>query len=183
MARTSHTMKARYTKLDEGSETCFYCPSPSSMEDLTPSPSAKDIDRESFTDQWVRVNCCRKCWGRIYTANIANAAQAFGVPKGLMTLEMKRGLIGGTTQTSTSGIVLGFDQQFYVPTGAFRDGELFLVNGVKFDEGEIKILQGPMALKYYGRPIEHIRMALHAAYASGILDMDEQEKYETILGL
>lgn len=182
MARISIARKEKYERLGSEDE-CHFCDSQASMDDLTPSTSASDWDTEQFASPWQIVRCCRRCWGRIYTANVANGAVAFGVPKGCMTLEMKKSLISGTHKSTMSGIVLGFKGQWLVPNDTFQIGADFLVRGVKYHRHEIEALQATFALRLLGRPIEHVRKALHIAFASGDLDVDDLHRYEPLVGL
>lgn len=183
MARTSNTQKARYEKLDEGSNVCYFCGAPSSLEDLTPASSISDMERDMFPGKWVRVNACRKHWSQIYTANIVNAGAQFGTRKGMMTIEQKQGLIGGTVKAPEGAIVLGFDKQWLVPSGTLLMGQHFMVGGAKYDETEIRALQPALAMRYLDRPMDQVRMALHQAFAEGVLEVDEADRYESLLGL
>lgn len=184
MARISNVEKALYTRLSESDDApCYYCGCPSSMDDLTPSPKAGVADRQMFREAWTVVRTCRKCWGRIYTANIANTGARFHVPKGCMTIAQKKALIG-KVETSSATYTFNHDRTLVIPVDMAKvENGPFVYKGQSYHEEEVEMLQGALMCRMHGLDERIVRKQFSAAMASGDLEMDREPLYRELLGL
>ncbi len=187
MARISSSVKAMYKRegLEEG--PCFYCGGPGTMDDLTPNPKAHVADLEAFGDDFMKVRACKKCWAKIYTANIAYAGAQFNAPMGCMSLDQKTELIGVKVERklqTRARFMLAFEREYVTPSDAVRADGIFITRGVSLFEAEISELQGAFAARLLGLPERHVERALqHVVGDGGILDPGKEDIYRMVLDL
>lgn len=189
MARVPNAEKSKYTPIGErkpdGEDTpCFYCGHPSCMEDLTPHPKALDVFKSTFPEEWTRAQVCRKCWGRIYTANIVNHGRKFGAQPGCMTVAQKKQLLGVEEKdVVNSQFTLTADKTMVLPVAMvkFDDGP-YLYHGQKVYLEEIEALQGAFLLRLHGLSEHLVWKAFEGAMAAH-LDPSREDLFKTILGL
>lgn len=190
MARISNAEKSKYTRLGEDADDapCYYCQAESVMDDLTPSPKASDFDKSMFSGTWTIARTCRSCWGKIYTANVANSGIRFSVPKGCMTVEQKQEALNvranAKSNSTAAKYMLGFDKSLAVPSDTTKiENGPYIHSGHSFFEDEIKVLQGAFLLRLFQMEEELVVMAFEAAMASGYLDVAKEAIYKEMLEL
>ncbi len=186
MSRIPNAVKDRYVRKDPDDNRCFFCGGHGAMDELTPSPKASTTDLESFTEDYTLVRSCRKCWSRIYTANIAYGGAQFGVPPGCMTLDQKTELIGvkAFRRIGTEAkFMIGFEKQFVVPVNTVRAGSIFITQGHQLLEEEMVQLQGAFALKLLGLPEALVELSLHNLLRNFLLDPEKEPIYRKLLDM
>lgn len=166
---------------------CFYCNEPAVMNDLTPNPKASQQNLDEYQGEWTIVRTCRKCWGKIYSANIAKVSKKYGGDIGMMTLEMKADLLGGkliqdrlTTARKGNASFVMVDGMIQ-PTGMVSFDDLYQWNRYTFTAVEMKLLQPAMALAYLHAPHEQVEMAMN--FAMKDLDTNKLPVYRQVLAL
>lgn len=187
MGRISSKMKESYEPLGPQNKgaPCYYCGSPASMDDLTPSPKASKANMDSFSEKWTIAKVCSRCWKRIYTANIANHGAKYLAAQGCMTVDQKRNLINPTgPESEMRNRFTIVDDSLVLPADMFRveDGP-YVMGSVSFYEEEIKALQGALCLRLHRMSDELVSIAFHGAMASGHLDVEREEAYKSLLEL
>ena len=188
MPRISDAQKKRYRTVTHhqagvDADTCYYCDAQAVMDELTPSPSATPMDMETFTGEWVLVRCCKKCYARIYTQNVAGGGVAFGVRKGLMTLAQKVELIRKIVQRSVQ-FVLGHDKLLVVPIGIMQiDEHRYAMGPTTFFREELEDMQGAMCTRIMSLPESVVEAQLSLALGGGNLDYARIAEYRQLLGL
>lgn len=187
MSRISQAEKAKYTRLDPDSEVCFYCGASASMDDLSPSSGASEAHKTWFKDTWTIVRVCRGCWGRIYTANIADGGSKFSVSKGCMTIDQKRALVGGNRMAVSelsANFVYSEPYKLVVASGTLKmDDKTFIWNTATFYIEEMIALQGCMAVQLVGLPVDVVEATFVGAMASGYLEIEREAEYRSMLRL
>lgn len=168
---------------------CFYCDNQAAMDDYTPNAKAPAKYLEEYEGDWTVVRCCKKCWGAIYTANIANRAAKFGGHKGMMTLLDKASLIGKRLFTSKMQTVKRLNVDFAItldPPIVIPVGTIFLDNAVQCGQHsltmtEVSLLQGLLSICYLNLSDEIKEQELSLLMT--ILDPAKQDIYRDIIGL
>lgn len=186
MSRIPNAVKERYTRKDKIDGPCFFCGGHGAMDELTPSPKASIADLEGFRDEYTIVKSCRKCWGKIYTANIAYGGGQFNVPMGCMSLDQKVELIGVKVfrkVNTWAKFMIGFEKQFVVPSDTVRSGDLFIAQGHQLLEEEMVQLQGAFALKLLGLPDALVEVSLHNLLRNFLLDPEKEPIYRKLLDM
>lgn len=186
MARIPNSVKAWYKRLDTEDSPCYYCGQPGIMDDLTPNPKASEADLQAFVGDKVQVRSCRKCWAKIYTANIAYMGHQFHVPMGCMTLEQKLELIGVKSckdRDTGAKYMVGFDRTYVAPIDTVRADDFFVTRGHQLYSAELQELQGPLALRLLVMPDTHVEAALMSVLQSNRLDPSKEAIYREILEL
>lgn len=189
MARVSEAVKAKYTRVhrpDGNDALCFYCDQAGVIDDMTPSPQAKSIHLAAFRDTWTIVKTCRKCWGRIYSANSAGDQGKFGAYRGCMTMDQKRRLMGSDSFTvmAQSPYVINHDLTRALPADIMKlESGDYVMDGISFHENEIRHLQGPLSCRVNGLPENIVELTFSAAMSLGFLDTEREMRYRKILGL
>lgn len=182
MSRISNVEKAKYTRIGN-QDDCHYCGLPAGLDDLTPSSNASEYGKALFTDQWTISRVCRKCWGKIYTANIAGGGLKYGVHAGCMTVNQKKTLIGG--EPITSGLFI-YSSAFgmIAPKDMMQISETqFVYNTKVFSDIEMIGLQGALAVKSMNLAIHIVEAAFSGAMASGLLEIEREAEYRSMLRL
>lgn len=190
MARITNAERfAKYAPLGsvEQDAPCYYCSEPSSMEDLTPHPKASEAFKSTFPEDWTRARVCRKCWSRIYNANIADCGRKFGVQRGCMTVAHKKQLLSVAEEKRIeivdSQFTINADKTMILPVVMVKleDGP-YLYHGQTVYLEEIEALQGAFLLRLHGFSEHLVWKAFEGAMAAH-LDPSREDLFKTILGL
>lgn len=187
MARLSRNEKLEY-RLEGDGESCYFCKKPGVMWNYTPDPGATDAMRVLFEGEKVRVKCCDYCWRKIYTVNMAKGGVAYGVQRGMMTLDQKRHLLG----MREAAVAMASNQHSYavnadkylLPSDMLSMGDdKYLWKGQVLYKDELTSLQGPIAIRTLGLASHLIELGLLAGLNTGDLDEAKISVYRDILGL
>jgi hypothetical protein len=184
-------VKYKNLEREDGADTCLYCGAPHTTKDYTPVATAatpKALDE--YEGEWTIAKVCMPCWKRIYTVNIANGGIAFGVERGMMTVEMKidalnkrqrRAQIQSIKAVASHSFVRNPDEGMYLPKDATILGDSIQVGVHSYGKAEMYILQIPICISYLNMPQDLIKAALQCVMPT--LDPAKEPVYREMLGI
>lgn len=186
MSRMADNSLVAFQMLGSRSE-CYYCGAPKKGYDTTPHRSVMEQAPESM--ERVVTAVCTSCAQRIHYANMVldHSTKREGADRGMMSFDAKKRLCQAARWSRVGEgqrPAFVFNQGLVVPSSMTMDDGVIYVDGVLWSMSELRAMQGPLALKMIGSPMDVIAECFWSLVVADEVSKDiDVEKCKAILGI